>query len=63
MTDEARYFQYWRLAQRLELTPDLVHRLVEEARDEFPDDEMLAELHIIRALKAAAARKERRQAG
>jgi len=63
MTDEARYFQYQRLAQRLELTPELVHRLVHEARDEFPDDEMLAELYIIRALRAAAARKKRSQAG
>jgi len=63
MTDEPRYFQFRKLAQTLGLTAELVCRLVDEARSEFPDDEMLAELHIIRALKAAAALKERRQAG
>lgn len=63
MGDDTLYFEYRNLAERLELADDEVNSIVAEARQEFPDDDMLAELHIIRALRAAAAGKGRSQAG
>ena len=49
----ALYFDWEKMAQELGLPDDVVARIVEDARREFPDDPMMCELHIIRALRSA----------
>ncbi|MCX6377089.1 MAG: hypothetical protein NTU88_13830 [Armatimonadetes bacterium] len=49
----ALYFDWEKMAQELGLPDESVARIVEDARREFPDDPMMCELHIIRALRSA----------
>lgn len=45
-------FDYMPAAQRVGIPGDKLERLVVLARAEFPDDETMAELHILRAILA-----------
>jgi hypothetical protein len=47
-------FDYKTISENLCVSSDVVSRLEAEARNEFPDDTMLRELHILRAVKAFA---------
>lgn len=46
-----RMFDYEALSRQLEIAPEALATLIREAHEEFPDDEMMAELHVIRALR------------
>ena len=45
-------FDYRSLVKKLTIPPEIVQKLEEEARDEFPFDNMLMEIHVLRAIKA-----------
>ncbi|MCL2101893.1 MAG: hypothetical protein FWH22_09315 [Fibromonadales bacterium] len=45
-------FDYLSFANSLRIEPDIVGSIELEAKEEFPNDVMLRELHITRALKA-----------
>lgn len=45
------YFDYPRVAREAGIPPDKLERLVEIIRDEFPRDDMMADLHILRAVR------------
>ena len=47
-------FDYWLLGKELSVPENIIQELEEEARNEFPYDGMLAEIHILRAVKAYA---------
>jgi len=47
-------FDYWRLGKELSVPKEIIQELEEEVRKEFPFDSMLAEIHILRAVKAYA---------
>jgi len=46
-----RMFDYEALSRQLEISPEALAVLIKEAHEEFPGDEMMAELHVIRALR------------
>lgn len=51
MDNSKRMFDYEALSRQLEIAPEALAILVREAQMEFPGDEMMAELHVIRALR------------
>jgi len=44
-------FDYRSLGEKLAVPPKIVQKIEEEVRNEFPFDNMLMEIHILRALK------------
>ena len=54
MTDRISYFDIEKAARRYHLEIVIARRLLEEARQEFGNDEMMAELHAIRAIRRTA---------
>ena len=47
-------FDYNRLIAQYNISPELADQIITEIKEEFADDEMMMELHIIRALKSHA---------
>ena len=47
-------FDYRKTAARKNVPEDVLSNIVNEAQKEFPFDEMMTELHIIRAINAYA---------
>jgi hypothetical protein len=45
-------FDYLTAAKRVGISPDQLERLCAIIRVEFPSDEMMAELHILRAIQS-----------
>lgn len=45
-----RMFDYEALSKKYNIAKDTLDRLVKEAKNEFPNDEMMVELHVTRAL-------------
>jgi len=45
------YFDYEKLAKKYGVDKEKLNNIKKEAFDEFSNDKMLAELHIVRALK------------
>ncbi|MBI3735603.1 hypothetical protein HY256_03710 [Candidatus Sumerlaeota bacterium] len=46
------YFDYKKIADEAGLSPDQLQRLCKVIREEYPDDDMLYELHVLRACRA-----------
>lgn len=46
------YFDYQSLANQAGLTDEQLRQLVERVRHDYPQDEMLLELHVFRACRA-----------
>jgi len=46
-------------AQELGISEDIYKKLEKEVRQEFPNDEMMFELHLIRVLKSYSRKKVR----
>jgi len=38
------------LARKHDIKPEILNKLIKEVKQEFPDDEMMFELHLIRAI-------------
>jgi hypothetical protein len=47
------FFDWEKMAEELGISERQTTEIVENARHEFPDDPMMCELHIIRALRSA----------
>ncbi|MDR0472132.1 MAG: hypothetical protein LBH43_00420 [Treponema sp.] len=45
-------FDYLSLGEKLAVPPKIVQQLEQEALKEFPFDNMLVEIHVLRAVKA-----------
>lgn len=48
------YFDVEKVAKSTGITESDFNRLMKEVRQEFPDDDLMFELHLMRAIKAAA---------
>jgi transcriptional antiterminator len=46
-----RMFDYEALAKEYNISQEALKKLEKEVREDFPDDEMMFELHMIRALE------------
>jgi len=47
-------FNYQSFADKFEIPDNIVKRIEKEVREEIPNDNMIMELHILRALKSYA---------
>lgn len=47
-------FDYQSLVEELTVPSAVIQKFEQEARDEFPNDNMLMEIHLLRAVKAYA---------
>jgi hypothetical protein len=47
-------FDYKSLGENLDVPVEIVQKFEQEARDEFPFDDMLMEIHVLRAVKSFA---------
>lgn len=47
-------FNYQSVADKFEIPDNIVRKIVKEVREEIPNDKMIMELHILRALKSYA---------
>ena len=48
-------FDYEKLIEKYEISRKEANRIIDEIKNEFPDDEMMMEIHLIRALKSYAS--------
>ena len=58
--ESSHYFDIAKVAQRYHLDFDTARRLLAEARQEFENDDMMAELHTIRAIRRLSTAKMRK---
>ena len=47
-------FDYRSVGEKLSVPADVIQKFEKEAYDEFPSDNMLMEIHVLRAVKAYA---------
>jgi len=59
MTVESAVFDYCQAAKLENIPDDVFAQIIKEAQLEFPFDEMMRELHILRAIKSYAAQMNR----
>ena len=50
--EEIEYFDYYKVAEEMAITEDIVIKVENDVKSEFPDDKMMYELHVLRALKS-----------
>ena len=53
-------FDYRTLGNKLAVPSEIIQKFEQEARNEFPFDNMLMEIHILRAVKEYARTTERK---
>ena len=46
------YFEYYKAAKKMGLPQDIIMKIEKDVRNEFPDDKMMFELRVLRALKS-----------
>ena len=51
-------FNYQSVADKFGIPNNIVEKIVKEIRKEIPDDNMIMELHVLRALKSYATKHE-----
>ncbi len=51
------YFDYQSVANEAGITPTQLAQIVERVRRHYPDDQMLCELHVLRACRAIQDRR------
>jgi hypothetical protein len=51
MDNSLRIFAYETLSPKYKIEPDMLKKIIAEARKEFGEDEMMVELHVVRALR------------
>jgi hypothetical protein len=50
MMEQSKFFDYEALSKKFNVNSEVLAQFVKEATEEFPDDNMMIELHVIRAL-------------
>lgn len=53
-----RVFDIESVADKWKTNPSLLDKFIREAREEFPNDEMMVELHVLRALRRSQVKKQ-----
>ncbi|MDR2026243.1 MAG: hypothetical protein LBQ01_01630 [Prevotellaceae bacterium] len=59
MYEDYLVFDYKSAAKDMQIPFETVLRLEKEVQNEFPDDPMLMELHVLRALMSYAAKNDK----
>ena len=49
---KTEYFDYEKVSREMGVPEDILKRIEEETRKEFPSDRMMFELHMLRAVKS-----------
>ena len=50
--EDIEYFDYYKAAEEMLIPQEIVTRVENDVKNEFPDDKMMYELHVLRALKS-----------
>lgn len=50
--ESIEFFDYFKVAEKEKISKDIVKKIENDVREEFPSDKMLFELHVLRALKS-----------
>ncbi len=50
--ENIEYFDYYKVASEIGITQDIIIKVEKDVKKEFPDDKMMYELHVLRALKS-----------
>ena len=50
--EDIEYFDYYRAAEEMLIPQEIVTRVENDVKNEFPDDKMMYELHVLRVLKS-----------
>jgi len=50
--EKLEYFDYRKLARRMKVPENIVKKIEKEVKDEFPNDRMMYELHVLRAINS-----------
>ena len=50
--EDIEYFDYYKLAEKMIIPQNIVIKVENDVKNEFPDDKMMYELHVLRALKS-----------
>ncbi len=58
METNEKIFDIESLADKWKVDPSLLDKFIKEAREEFPNDEMMVELHVLRALRRSQVKKQ-----
>ncbi len=56
--NNTKIFDYESLSQKYSISPEILDEVVNEARSEFDEDEMMVELHVIRSLRHIASKRK-----
>ena len=57
MFDRSKIFNYESLAQEYDIDENELIKLIQDAKEEFPNDDMMFELHVIRLIKSLQREK------
>jgi hypothetical protein len=58
MNERVKVFDYITLSKRYGIEPGDLKKIVDEVHNEFKDDEMMTELHIVRAIRQAVLKSK-----
>jgi len=58
MAENTRIFDYEALSRKYGIEPEVLNKIVKETHNEFGEDEMMAELHIVRSLRHLIAKNK-----
>lgn len=50
--EQTAYFDYHSVAKEMSVPEEIVEKIEEDVKVEFPNDKMMYELHVLRALKS-----------
>ena len=50
--ENIEYFDYYKVASEMGIAQDIIIKVEKDVKREFPDDKMMYELHVLRALKS-----------
>ena len=50
--EQTEYFDYRSVAKEMSVPEEIVVKIEEDVKEEFPNDKMMYELHVLRALKS-----------
>lgn len=55
---KVEYFDYPKVAKEIRLSDTILRKIEKEVRKEFPNDKMMYELHVLRAVRSKYWQKE-----
>lgn len=59
--EKIEYFDYITVARNMKVPNNIIKKIEIDVRQEFPNDKMLYELHVLRAIKSKYWLKKRNQ--